>query len=148
MKTIRKVLGDREAYFVHPDMTVRDAVAYLCERGIGAVAVCDESRHVVGVFSERDVLRRAVNQGLDLTKTLIREVMSTDVVHVDIDAKHYVAREMMLGRNFRHLVVLGADDSFKGFVSIRELIEIDLEDSQKLVHKLNDNYYEEQFKPS
>ena len=54
----------------------------------------------------------------------------------------------MLGRNFRHLVVLDKDEEYKGFVSIRELIEVDLQESKELVQKLNDDYYEEQFDPN
>ena len=147
MKTIREIVGSREAYAVEPDMTIRAAVKYLCDRKIGAVAVCDEQRHVVGVFSERDLLRRVINKDLDPEQTLIRDVMSEGVVHVGIDEPHYVARNLMLGQNFRHLVVLDVDESFKGFVSIRELIEVDLKESKELIHKLNDDYYEEQFKP-
>ena len=128
-------------------MTVHKVVEYLCERKIGAVAVC-ESRKVVGVFSERDLMHRVVLTGLDPKKTPISDVMTTEVVHVRTDDKHNTARNLMLGRNFRHLVVLDKDEEYKGFVSIRELIEVDLQESKELVQKLNDDYYEEQFDPN
>ena len=54
----------------------------------------------------------------------------------------------MMGRNFRHLVVVDENDQLQGFVSMRELIEEDLNESRELVHKLNDEYYEEHFQPS
>ena len=147
MKLINELIGDREPFSVTPKMTVHKVVEYLCERKIGAVAVC-ESRKVVGVFSERDLMRRVVLAGLDPKKTPISDVMTTEVVHVRTDDKHNTARNLMLGRNFRHLVVLDKDEEYKGFVSIRELIEVDLQESKELVQKLNDDYYEEQFDPN
>ena len=147
MKTVRQIIGDREAYAVSPEMTVHEVVGYLCERKIGAVAVCAARRQVVGVFSERDLLRRVVNAGLDSRTTLVNEVMSEDVVSVNQDEPHHVARNLMLGRNFRHLVVVNGDNLYQGFVSMRELLDVDLEESRELIHKLNDDYYEEQFKP-
>ncbi|MFP6614864.1 MAG: CBS domain-containing protein [Candidatus Hydrogenedentota bacterium] len=147
MKLINELIGDREPFSVTPKMTVHKVVEYLCERKIGAVAVC-ESRKVVGVFSERDLMHRVVLAGLDPKKTPISDVMTTEVVHVRTDDKHNTARNLMLGRNFRHLVVLDKDEEYKGFVSIRELIEVDLQESKELVQKLNDDYYEEQFDPN
>ena len=146
MKMISELIGSRSPFSVTSDMTVYEVVEYLCERKIGAVAVC-ENRKVVGVFSERDLMHRVVLAGLDPKKTPITDVMTSDVVHVLIDEKHSTARNLMLGRNFRHLVVLDDDEEYKGFVSIRELIEVDLQESKELVQKLNDDYYEEQFKP-
>ena len=146
MKLISELIGNRKPYSVTPNMTVQEVVEYLCERRVGAVAVCDH-RKVVGVFSERDLLRRVVLAGLDPKETPITDVMTVGVVHVHLSDRHSTARNLMLGKNFRHLVVLNDDDEFSGFVSMRELIEVDLKESQELVHKLNDDYYEEQFKP-
>ena len=146
MKLISELIGNRKPYSVTPDMTVQEVVEYLCERTVGAVAVCDK-RKVVGVFSERDLLQRVVLTGLNPKKTSITDVMTVGVVHVKLSDQHSTARNLMLGKNFRHLVVLNDDDEFSGFVSMRELIEVDLKESQELVQKLNDDYYEEQFKP-
>ena len=147
MKIIRELIGSRTPYSVTPDMTVLDVVGYLCERHVGAVAICENNR-VVGVFSERDLMHRVVLPGLNPGEVPIRDVMTEDVVHVNINDKHSTARNLMLGKNFRHLVVLDDDEEFRGFVSIRELTEVDLQESKELVHKLNDDYYEEQFDPN
>lgn len=147
MKTVREIIGDREAYAVSPEMTVHEVVGYLCERKIGAVAVCTSGRKVVGVFSERDLLRRVVSEERDPRSTLVSEVMSEEVVSVEADEPHHVARNLMLGKNFRHLAVVNSSGMYQGFVSMRELMDVDLEESRGLVQKLNDDYYEEQFKP-
>lgn len=147
MKKIRELIGNRDPYSVNPDMTVHEVVEYLCERKVGAVAIC-ENRKVVGVFSERDLMHRVVLPELDPKTTPVTDVMTTDVVHVLIDDSHSAARALMLGKNFRHLVVLDDEGGFKGFLSIREVTEADLQESQELVHKLNDEYYEEHFNPN
>lgn len=144
MKTIRELLGDRPAYSVSPSDSVTTVVRYLFEKEIGAVAVC-EDRKVIGVFSERDLMRRVVHERRDLDKTPISEVMTTPVFYIYVDDRFDVAKALMLGKNFRHLVVLDEDQRLRGFVSMRELLETDLEETKNLVHKLNDGYYQHNF---
>ena len=145
MKTIREMIGQREVFSVDTSLTVSEVVDYLCEKSIGAVAIC-EGNKVVGVFSERDLLRRVVHKGLDIEKTKVTDVMTTKVFHVSLDERHSVAKALMLNKNFRHLVVLDKSRRLRGFVSIRELIEVDLEATKDLIHKLNDDYYGQEFK--
>jgi len=146
MKKIHELLGDRKTYSVKPTMSVHEVVEYMCERKIGAVAVCEHNK-VVGVFSERDLMGRVVLKGLSSHDTPVAEVMTHPVVSVLHDENHSAARSLMLGRNFRHLVVVDELDQLQGFISMRELIEVDLQESRDLVHKLNDDYYEENFQP-
>lgn len=146
MKKIHELLVDRQVYSIPPTISIHEAVTYMCERKIGAVAVCDHHK-VVGVFSERDLMERVVLKGVDAHDTPVAEVMTHPVVSILHDENHSAARSLMLGRNFRHLVVLDEHERLQGFVSIRELIEVDLQESRDLVHKLNDQYYEENFQP-
>ena len=146
MKTIRELVGDRGVFSVGVDWPIAKVVAYLCEKEIGAVAVMS-GESLVGVFSERDLLRRVVWKGLDPAATPVREVMTSDVFYVDIDQSYAVAKALMLDKNFRHLVVLDEDKKLRGFVSMRELLEADLSESRDLIRKLNDTFYEHQFKP-
>jgi len=144
MKTIREVVGQRDAYSVTPSDSVTEVVRYLFEKEIGAIAVC-ENQKVVGVFSERDLMRRVVHQKLDPDKTSVRDVMTTPVFHVSIDERYDVAKALMLGKNFRHLVILDEEENLCGFVSMRELLEVDLAETKDLVSKLNDGYYQHDF---
>lgn len=146
MKTVGEIIGNREPYFVEPERTVREVVEYLATKGVGAVAVCEDGA-VVGVFSERDVVRRVVAEGRDAQTTRIRDVMTGDVVSVSIEDSHHAAKALMLDKKFRHLVVIDREKRFRGFVSMRDLLEVDLAESRELIHSLNDGYYEHQFKP-
>lgn len=144
--TIRDIIGGREAYSIEPTATISEVVEYLCGKGVGAVAICEADR-VVGVFSERDLMQRVVRQGLDPTQVKVSEVMTKNVFHVSIDERHDVAKALMLNKSFRHLVVLDEKNHLRGFVSMRELIEVDLTESKELIRKLNDNYYQHPFSP-
>lgn len=145
MQTIRDVLKTRDTYWVDAGDTVRSAVRYLCERKTGAVAVMSGGE-LVGMFSERDVLHRVVNAGLDPDRTLVSEVMSTNLISIRSDDEIHMAKAVMYQNRVRHLIVLGKDGAFKGLVSIRDLIDADIAESAELIHKLNDQYYEEAYK--
>lgn len=144
MKTIKEILGTRKPFWVTPEMSVRQVVDYLVEKKVGAVAVC-ENGSVVGVFSERDLMRRVVHAGLDPETTSVADVMTKDVVSIEIAAVHSQAMALMLDKNFRHLAVQDEDGRFKGFVSMRELLEVDIAEARDLISRLNDNYYHHEF---
>jgi CBS domain-containing protein len=99
------------------------------------------------VFSERDVVRRVVAKDLDPSSTTVRDVMTTDVTYVSINESHHTAQALMLNKNFRHLVVVDEERRLRGFVSMRELLEVDLAESKQIIGSLNDDYYDHRFKP-
>lgn len=140
MKTVSEVLGGRRPYWVAASWSVRRVVEYLCEKHVGAVPVLDEDV-VVGVFSERDLMRRVVLPGLDLDAAGIAEVMTADVIEVGPDDTYFAAKEKMLKSNIRHLVVNDEEGRLRGFLSLRELSETALNEATSLITKLNDQYY-------
>lgn len=145
--TIRELVGeDREKYSVNLDRTIRQVIDYMYDGEVRAVAVCDGDE-VVGVFSERDLLRRIVHQGLDLHSIKVRDVMTSPAYWISMDERYEVAKAIMVDKRLGQLVVKDEQHHFRGFVSWRELLEADLADSRDLVGKLNDDYYEHRFQP-
>ena len=146
-KRIGEIIGEhRERFSVDLDLPLRQVIGYMHDKNVGAVAVCEGDK-VVGVFSERDLLRRVVHRGLDLDRVQVRDVMSSPVYWISIDERYEVAKAIMIDKGLRHLVVKDGEREFQGFVSSRELLEADLSDSRDLVGKLNDDYYQHQFRP-
>lgn len=139
MKTVGEIVGQRDVYAIASDLTVQDAVDYLYERNIGAVVVCNGD-DIAGVFSERDLLRRVVHEGLNPDEVRVSDVMSKDIFFVTSNESLRVARALMLKKRFRHLVVLDEDNRLHGFVSMRELFEVDLTESKEFISSLNDDY--------
>src|SRR5438477_9967637 len=79
MRTIGDLIKGRAFYTATADQTVLDTAQYMAEKDIGAVPVL-ENRRLVGIFSERDIIKRVVVGGKDLRATPIREVMTTELV--------------------------------------------------------------------
>ncbi len=125
MATIRELLRDREVYTVQSNHTVRDVAMFMAERNIGAVPVLNGS-NLVGVFSERDVVRRVLLENRDWSTTRISDVMSEEPLTVlpDDDVEHCML--LMKQHNFRHLPVC-ENGSLTGFISMRELLLHDLD---------------------
>ena len=146
-KSIGEIIGEhREKFSVDIDLPLRQVIGYMHDKNVGAVAV-REGDKVVGVFSERDLLRRLVHKGLDLDRVQVRDVMSSPAYWISIDERYEVAKAIMIDKGLRHLVVKDGESKFQGFVSSLELLEADLADSRDLVGKLNDEYYQHQFQP-
>jgi CBS domain-containing protein len=125
MATIRELIRNREVYTVQSNDSVRDAATFMAERNVGAVPVL-RGTELVGVFSERDVVRRVLLQNLDWNTVSVSDVMSAEplIVVPDDDVEHCML--LMKQHNFRHLPVC-EDQRLMGFLSMRELLLHDLD---------------------
>ena len=94
MATIRDLLSNRTIHYVQPNQTVFEAANYMVECNVGAVPVLDGTK-LVGIFSERDIMRRVVTEGRDPLTTHIAEVMSTDLRTVEPSASSEEAMCLM-----------------------------------------------------
>jgi len=144
VKKISDVIKPRDVYWVDAEDTVLQVVRYLCERKSGAVAVKYQD-DLVGVFSERDLMYRVVAAGLDPAKVKVREVMTPDPMCIPLDDTVQMAKAIMFKKGLRHLIAVGKGNKLQGMVSMRDLIEADMDDAKELVQKLNDNYYEQAY---
>jgi CBS domain-containing protein len=104
---------------VGPGETVRVAIARMLEENVGSVAVCEEER-LVGIFTERDVLRLA-GDGADFDQLLVRDVMTRMLVTVPPDVDLLDAARLMGEKKIRHLPVLQGEHLL-GVVGIREVM--------------------------
>ena len=124
MEHIRELIRDREVYFVDPGRTVLDTVRYMVARNIGAVAVV-QNDNLIGIFTERDLMKRVVGQGLDASTTMVRHVMTRDPKTVSPNDRIVDCTRLMRDNNFRHLPVCDGTN-VKGLISLRDLILHDL----------------------
>jgi CBS domain-containing protein len=103
------------------DMTVRQAVALLAEKRIGALPVL-EGNAVAGIFSERDVVYRLTSDGPAVLDMPVGAVMTAPAVTVAPDTDVMAALGLMTRRRIRHLPVVEAGE-MTGFVSIGDLVK-------------------------
>lgn len=119
---IHDVLAEKggQVFTTSSRATVREAVRAMNEHGVGALLVVDNN-HVAGIFTERDVLRRVVDEGRAPAHTNVADVMTREVTSVPASLSIGDAMEMMLRRRFRHLPVVDAS-GIVGMVSIGDLL--------------------------
>ncbi len=106
---------------VKPDNTVMDAVLIMDKLGIGALPVVDENGRLIGIFTERDLLRRVVARRRNPEKTLIRDVMTPNPVTVKPDESVAEALRIMSSLKVRHLPVVNDAGILVGIVSIKDI---------------------------
>ncbi len=121
--TIRAILQTKgsDIISVSSETTLIDAVALLAEKRIGAVPVLDGG-HVVGIFSERDVLYGLAREGADLLKRKVGDVMVNTPITTTPDSTALDALGLMTRRRVRHLPVLEGETPV-GFISIGDLVK-------------------------
>ncbi len=121
--TIKAILEGRngEIFSCSSDMSVSEAVEILGDKRIGALPVLDDG-HVVGIFSERDVLHCLRQYGHEALDKKVADVMTSDVISVGLDKSAIGALSLMTKRRIRHLPVVDGE-SLAGFVSIGDLVK-------------------------
>lgn len=121
--TIQAILQGREGpvFNCSADHSVAEAVAILAEKRIGALPVMDGDR-VAGIFSERDVLHCLKNFGQAALEKNVADVMTADVISVDLQKSAIGALSLMTKRRIRHLPVVEGN-KLVGFISIGDLVK-------------------------
>jgi CBS domain-containing protein len=116
------------------DQTVGDAVRQMREQDTGCVLVCDESRRLVGIFTERDLLRRVMAQGKSLS-TPVSHVMTPDPVVVGPKEPIGNAIRRMEEGGYRNLPVVN-DGEPVGVVSVKQIVHYLVEHYSGTVYNL------------
>jgi CBS domain-containing protein len=119
------VIKSQETYQADLGHTVLETVEAMVERNIGAVPVLHNGK-VVGIFSERDLMRRVVAQGRDPASTCLAEVMTEDPLTINMNEDLDNCMALMRRHNFRHLPVCH-DGHLVGIVSLRDILLHDLD---------------------
>jgi CBS domain-containing protein len=109
-----------------PGILVSKAARLMAARNVGAIMVVEDD-HLVGIFTERDVVFRVVAPGLDAKATRLADVMTRAPHTVDPDKPFGYALLMMQEKGFRHLPVI-EDGKPIGIVSSRSAMDPELED--------------------
>jgi len=128
-------LLDRESITVPPHTTVAGAIQIMLDRRVGSVVVA-ESRKVLGIFTERDVLRKLALSGRDPNTIPVSELMTAPVITVDPKIQPTEALGMMIEHHFRHLPVVDDRGRLRGVLSIRNLLQEMMEKYRHQLHSL------------
>jgi len=119
--TIELLLRDKgdEIWRVSTKTLVYDAIALMAEKKIGALLVIDEGK-LVGMLSERDYTRKVTLRGKSSRETLVREIMSSPVIHVSSHETVGEVMSLMTDHRIRHMPVVSGSRLVGGMAG-REL---------------------------
>lgn len=142
MATLRDILARKGpgVVTVHPTDTVLQAATIMNERGIGGLLVVDGGEPV-GIFTERDVLRRVVAAGRDPSATRVSEVMTTPVTTSAPELGVEECAALMTGRRIRHLPVREGG-RLVGLVTTGDILAWQVSEQQATIAQMTSYLYD------
>jgi CBS domain-containing protein len=121
-------------YSVTPDTVVYDAIEFMCDKNVSAVVV-KENEKLVGIFTERDYARKLILQGKASKETLIREVMTEDLITVAPNTSIDDCMRLMTGKFIRHLPVVESSKLI-GVISIGDVVKYIIEEQKFIIENM------------
>lgn len=137
MKTIMQILQEKkysELISIDPDRPVVDALIIMAEYKIGALIVLS-GKKMVGIISERDYAREIILKGRSSKTTLIKEIMTQNVLTLNLSDNFEKGLRLMTDNRIRHLPVV-KDDEVLGMLSQGDLVKEMIEYQQNLIDQL------------
>lgn len=119
IRTVGDAVAGRPLHDVTGDATVLQASELLETHNVGALAVM-EAGEMIGILSERDIVRRAVARRKPPETTRVAEIMTPDPQTVGPETSLVIAMDLMLRGGFRHLPVID-DGKIYGMLSMRDV---------------------------
>jgi CBS domain-containing protein len=125
---------ERHVVLLDENRTTYEAAVLMSDKHIGSVVVTRESR-VIGLFTERDLIRDMAQKRRDPITVKIRDVMRPVFVRVSSAELGERCIELMKEHQCRHLLVFDGD-AFVGIISLRDLLLVLLEEKEDLIRQL------------
>ena len=123
--------------YIAPQAPVSEAVQKMARHNVGAILVLEHSSELVGIFTERDLLSRVVASRRDPETTLIRDVMTADVISVNGDTPRYEVLQIMNQQHCRHIPVI-EKERLLGVISLRDLLRFDIREKDFEIEQLRE----------
>jgi CBS domain-containing protein len=124
---------------IRPEAKISTVVRRLKLEGIGAMVVSEDSVQVVGIISERDIVRGLVEDGADLLEKRVLDLMTSPVKTCTLDANIKEIMAVMTRSRIRHLPVV-EDSRLVGIISIGDVVKNRLEEVELEAGVLRDAY--------
>jgi CBS domain-containing protein len=128
------LINTQDTYRADADQFAFDVAQAMVDRNIGAVPVLRDGI-LIGIFSERDLMRRVVVEGRDCRTTRVEEVMTEDPLTVSPDESLENCMLLMRRHGFRHLPVCDGKQ-LRGIVSLRDILLHDLSEKDHEVRMM------------
>lgn len=121
MKLFHKLSQAQQLVSLPPTATILETAELMSQHAVGAMLVMEGER-LVGIFTERDLLNRVVAKKLEAHTVRLAEVMSRNVVTIDINATLETCYEKMQTSKSRHVPIVDGS-KVVGMVTMRNILE-------------------------
>ena len=139
LKDILKNKGSK-VWTVKANQTISDALKILVNQKIGALLVLDEKSGIIGIISERDIVRGCYENNKGLEAMLVNQLMTKEVIIGSPEDETNYIMGVMTQKRVRHIPVV-SEGKLQGIVSIGDVVKSVIEDSQYEIHYLKEYIY-------
>ena len=136
IKSVAQILQikGRDIHCISPEASLYQALQLMADKGVGALVVMTEGQ-VVGIYTERDHVRKVDLNGLCTQKAFVRQVMSTEICYVTPQTTVDEGMALMTENRCRHLPVM-ENGQLVGLVSIGDLVKASLDEKEFVIEQL------------
>ena len=139
LKDILKIKGPK-VWTVREDQTVQEALHVMANQNIGALLVLDKSQRIVGIISERDIVRGCCYNAKGIGDEPVGQLMTKNVIIGSPEDEVSYLMGVMTQNRVRHIPVV-AEGKLEGIVSIGDVVKSQLETQEYEIHYLKEYIY-------
>jgi CBS domain-containing protein len=122
---------------VRPESTLADAIRTLVHNGVGSLVVSDEKDRVLGLITERDILRENARQFDQLGGRKVAQVMTQDVIIGFVEDSLDYVMALMTEKRIRHLPIM-SHGRLVGIISIGDVVKAKVREAEVEIRHLTD----------
>lgn len=145
-RTARDILKEKGGHMVtiSSEATVYQAVKIMTQNRVGSIVVVDEGR-IVGIWTERDLMYRVIDEGFNPKTELIGQSMTKTLISANVNDQAFQLYDKFLGRRIRHLLIEEGGE-YVGILSVGDVMRANLQQRAEEYKDLNEmvslEYYE------
>lgn len=139
LKDILKVKGSK-VWTIYENQSIREALDILFSQRIGALVTLSGEDQVIGIISERDIVRGSFEHGQKFETLKVKDLMTREVIIGSPEDETSYIMGVMTQSRVRHIPVI-ADGKLAGIVSIGDVVKSEIEDSKYEIHYLKEYIY-------
>jgi len=137
--SVRRVLKGKGSFVpvIRSDLLLNDVINQLEIDKVGALVVSDDNRRILGIITEHDIARGLKKHGRDVVDKPLRELMTSEVISVDIDESLTTVLGLM-DQHQIHYVPVTQDGSLSGIINMLDLVKYRLAEIEMEATALKD----------
>lgn len=145
-RTAKDMLREKGGHMVtvNVDATVYQALTVMTQNKVGSIVILNEEK-IVGIWTERDLMFRVLEEGFDAKTARLRDNMSENLISANVNDPVYKLYDKFLGKRIRHLLIEDGGE-YIGLLSVGDVMKASLQEMHEELAELHNmvslEYYE------